>query len=148
MFPFEKDGFSTYCVTWLLDDTLAAPEKNTCKLQSTLPLHIPAAIPRALSAFYWLATKKLNSFEGQKSEESVNIIWIIRIHCSNPSVFAAKNRSSILGIGLEEPRGEGDSSFISAVSREISRWTSLGENWRMSTFFGDWEIRSTMDHWF
>ena len=52
-----------------------------------------------------------------------------------------------LGIGLEEPRGEGDSSFISAVSRE-SQGGRLLVKIEGFQCFGGLEIRSTMDQCF
>lgn len=80
-------------------------------------------------------------------------IWIHENHLNHPyplfqSIgFCRKKQEFNLGIGLEEPRGEGDSSFISAVSRESQGGRLLAEIEGCPRFLGGWEIRSTMDQW-
>lgn len=133
MFPFEKDGFSTYCVTWLLHDTLAAPEKNTCKLQSSLPPHIPGAIPRVLPASYWqqkirihLKDKNLNPWKSfESSISTVPVHWLLP-------------QKTGVQFGHRPRRTTWWRRFVLHLCcvAGISRWTSLGGNWRMSTFFG------------
>ena len=167
MFPFENDGCSNYCAldSWYFD----GPQKEHVQVGKYLPSAHTFSLPKSPASSPKNKRLKHAPWNGMENHfpsfplalESVPESACFRIHlkeaytksfeswtshCSSPSFFAAVQEFN-LGIGLEEPRGEGDSSFISAVSRE-SQGGRLLVKIEWFQCFGGLEIRSTMDQCF
>lgn len=115
---------SSQCMDFVVLDGTRGPKTKHVQVAKYLFSAHTCSNTQSPASFLLAGNKILNSVEGknlkEKTEESVKI-WITHIHpypLFQSIGFCSKKQEFNLGIGLEEPRGEGDSSFISAVSRE------------------------------